>query len=165
MDSGFPVPADVQTLAQELRDHLAKQLPRNARKQLELLAQSWVETGAKPDLDVWLAGVEHTANRVGLIVCGDLEVAAQVIETQPVRPGSPMPAEMLEELLRYGVSEEYFEVRRKLGLAIDSPDADSPGFEAAPTHTPPPRSSRTIAVTITVVAVALLGALFGLLRC
>ena len=165
VDPGFPVPSEVQSRALELRDVFAKQLPRNVRQQLDVLAQRWVDTGAEPDLDRWRIGVAHTANRVGLIVCGDLEVAAQMIKTQAAPPGSPSAAEMVDELLGYCVSEQYFEVRRKLGLAVDSEDADSLGFEAAPTQTPPPRPTRAVAATITVMGVALLGALIGLLRC
>jgi hypothetical protein len=66
----------------------------------------------------WRTATDLTANRVGLILCNDLETAARAIATEP--PGlSTMPAkERLRDLLAYAVSEPYFQVRRHLGIAL-----------------------------------------------
>jgi len=68
----------------------------------------------------WRSASDLTANRVGLILCNDFETAARTVATED--PGvSLMDAkERLRDLLAYSVSENYFRVRRHLGLTVDS---------------------------------------------
>ncbi|MCA9675893.1 MAG: tetratricopeptide repeat protein [Kofleriaceae bacterium] len=66
----------------------------------------------------WRSATDMTANRVGLILCNDLEVAARLIATE-VGITSTLPAkDRLRDLLAYSVSDGYFNVRRHLGVHV-----------------------------------------------
>ena len=66
----------------------------------------------------WQSATDHTANRAGFILCGDLETAARVIATENAAQSTLPVKERLRELLAYAVSESYFQVRRHLGVVI-----------------------------------------------
>jgi len=59
-----------------------------------------------------------TASRVGLILANDLETAARIIATETGVQSTLTVKDRLRELLAYSVSEEYFSVRRHLGLEV-----------------------------------------------
>lgn len=66
----------------------------------------------------WQSATDLTANRVGLILSNDLEIAARKVATE-AGGLSVMPVKQrLRELLAYSVSEKYFAVRRHLGLSV-----------------------------------------------
>jgi golgin subfamily B member 1 len=66
----------------------------------------------------WRSATDLTANRVGLILCNDLEAAARAVATEAAAMSGLSVKDRLRDLLSYAVSEEYFGVRRHLGLAI-----------------------------------------------
>ncbi|MCA9537317.1 MAG: tetratricopeptide repeat protein [Myxococcales bacterium] len=66
----------------------------------------------------WLEMVEHTANRLGMLLANDLQSAVQVIRNEAVPFSRAPAADRIRELVLYSVSQEYFELRRALGLAI-----------------------------------------------
>ena len=78
----------------------------------------------------WRAVVHHVGNRTGLVLCGDLKTAADIVikesgafangetpTTEDVRRLATTH-EPLRELLRFAVSEDHFLLREKLGIAI-----------------------------------------------
>ncbi len=67
----------------------------------------------------WLDAVEHTANRLGLLLCNDLDTALRQVRRQPEGLGKANPAERTRVLLLFALSEPYFELRRRLGYSID----------------------------------------------
>jgi len=67
----------------------------------------------------WLSAADLTANRVGFIVVGDLESAATQVSKEPLGLTTLSTKDRLKDLLAYSVSEEYFSVRRHLGLEIN----------------------------------------------
>lgn len=77
-----------------------------------------------PELELakWRCAVDATCDRAGLILCGDLEVASQIIADPGSSAGGQRAAvraqDRLKELLLYAVSEDYFAVRKQLGIAI-----------------------------------------------
>ena len=66
----------------------------------------------------WRTATDLTANRVGLIVSNDLETAAKAIATEGSALSSMSVKDRLRDLLAYSVSEQYFTVRRHLGLHV-----------------------------------------------
>jgi hypothetical protein len=66
----------------------------------------------------WRAATDLTANRVGFIVANDFEVAAKGIATEGASLSAMSVKERLRDLLAYAVSEQYFQVRRHLGLHV-----------------------------------------------
>jgi hypothetical protein len=55
---------------------------------------------------------------VGFVLSGDLEVAARLVSAEPVVVGGPQVKDKVKELVLFSVSEEYFAVRKQLGLTI-----------------------------------------------
>ena len=66
----------------------------------------------------WRSAADLTANRVGFILCNDLEVAARAIATETAAMSGLPVKDRLRDLLAYSVSESYFQVRRHLGIHV-----------------------------------------------
>jgi tetratricopeptide (TPR) repeat protein len=66
----------------------------------------------------WRSAADLTANRVGLILCNDLETAARMVATETTVMSTLPVKERLRDLLAYAVSEAYFSVRRHLGIHV-----------------------------------------------
>jgi hypothetical protein len=69
----------------------------------------FVEGGGRTNLQRWAHGVDHTLDRAGLALCGDLATAIRVAGSAASRA----------DLLVYVTSDRYFALRRHLGIAID----------------------------------------------
>jgi tetratricopeptide (TPR) repeat protein len=93
-------------------------LPEPRLAQLRKLVSAFINSGRNPDLSAWLRGVDHTANRVGLLLSGDVQVAADWTKNDMLAIGKEQPAERVRQLLKFSVSEDYFALRRELGLAL-----------------------------------------------
>jgi hypothetical protein len=104
---------------------LKKALPYKVAKRLAELFQ---ENDATPFSSArWRAMVHETGNRAGLLMCGDLRVAASIVAAEQV-PGAAVGPELLREqarvggplrgLLRWAISEEYFSLREFLGTGV-----------------------------------------------
>ncbi|HEY3356569.1 MAG TPA: SIR2 family protein [Polyangia bacterium] len=80
-------------------------------------ARKWLSGRDALDLSAWLTATDLTASRAGLVLCGDLETAAKIVAAD-TRTLSPLGAtERVRQLVTYAVSEDYFTLRRHLGLA------------------------------------------------
>jgi hypothetical protein len=84
---------------------------------LRLVVKHFVDAGAKADIKRWMQTSEITAARAGFLLCGDLEMAAKLIRAEPVVAGELAPSEKLKELIQYAVSDQYFLIRKTLGIA------------------------------------------------
>jgi hypothetical protein len=97
---------------------LLKHLQPVQRESLRVVVQRWLEEGAKADLRRWMQAIEITAARAGLLLCADLEIAKKIIAVEPQLPGDLAPPEKMKELLVFSVSEEYFALRKTIGIAV-----------------------------------------------
>lgn len=72
------------------------------------------------NVNPFLEGMEHTSIRAGYLLTGDLELCLELLK-QP-DPGAVRLAHTVKvkELLLFAVSDEHFELRQRLGLAIGS---------------------------------------------
>jgi hypothetical protein len=104
---------------------VAKQLSRKVKGELMPFAY---ECAGLADFEGLSEDLAQMANRAGLLASGDLGAAVRVLLREAGRPvgsgwsDSPLAATArgvasVEHLLRYSVSEEYFELRGRLGLA------------------------------------------------
>ncbi|MFY0533072.1 hypothetical protein [Nannocystis pusilla] len=107
-------PSDIEVLARELR----ARLPRSHPDQLRALFERIEAADHQLDAEQWARGVETTAHRIGLILADDLGVAAQHIRQEREGVAFLTAHDMVQELVRYSISEEYFVVRKSLGLAV-----------------------------------------------
>lgn len=90
-----------------------------ASKQTLEMSLRQIESNKQPiNTSLWLKGVDLTCDRAGLLLCGDFEMACACI-----REGDKAMAvskltndERIEELTRFAMSDEYFQLRLNLGL-------------------------------------------------
>jgi hypothetical protein len=109
--------------ATETAQRLKKSIPYTVSKRL---IEIFTTRAAAPWSSAkWRAGVLHTANRIGLVVGGDLSAALKALLREEGVEGDklPSPAALrvmvkdsaaIRELLAFAVSEEYFAARAKL---------------------------------------------------
>lgn len=90
-----------------------------AREQLASVVTKLLQTGAI-DLKKWISAIDLTADRAGFLVANDLELAEEMIRASDEASAAVPHKERAKELLLYSVSEEYFAIRRRLGINIDS---------------------------------------------
>lgn len=114
----FPLPDDMQKGVMTTAQELVKYMQPVQADGLRLVVKRFVDEGAKADIKKWMQTSDTTAIRAGFVLCGDLEMAAKLIRAEPVVAGDLSPSEKLKELIQYAVSEQYFNARAALGIAI-----------------------------------------------
>ena len=58
--------------------------------------------------------------RLGLLLCNDLGVALRVMRDDQLPLSKLSLAERIETLVLFSISDEYFQLRRELGIALGS---------------------------------------------
>ena len=76
----------------------------------------FLQQGGSSDIKSWYQSVELTAARAGFLMCGDLEIARKMLALEPGLPGDLAPAEKLEDVILFSMSENYFALREALGI-------------------------------------------------
>jgi hypothetical protein len=114
----FPVPPDVAPLVQQYMPEIQKRLSPSVFEQLGMVVNRFIQAAQQIDLAKWGHAVDGTSHRAGFVVCGDLEVAARMIQAEPVTVGGPQAKDKIKELVLYSISEDYFAVRQQMGLLI-----------------------------------------------
>ncbi len=115
----FPVAAQMEGPVKEAHEALDKAMEGQRRDQLARIVSKLLEGGGALDLKKWVAGIDLTADRVGLIVCHDLETAAEIIRASDESSSAVGSQERLKQLVLYSVNEKYFALRQRLGIAVD----------------------------------------------
>ena len=116
----FPVAPELEGAVLEAVHALDAGLLGAARDHLTRVVSKLLTSGAALDLKRWVAGIDLTADRAGLIVCHDLEMAVRVIRASDDGSSSVPVDERIKELVLYSVSPAYFAVRSRLSIALDS---------------------------------------------
>jgi len=105
--------------------YLHKVLPAT---QIELIAGAaapLLSGMVKVDMAAWLAEADESANRAGLLACGDVVAAAREI-VRDARAHHSRPEETILNLARWGIRTDYLDLRARLGLAMVPADAGTP---------------------------------------
>jgi tetratricopeptide (TPR) repeat protein len=114
----FPVPGD---LAGEVGEHQAafkQHLSGPQQDTLRSLVTRLLSAAPELDLKKWTAAVDLTADRVGFLLSNDLEIASALVRASPDEASAVPQKDRLKELTLFSVSESYFALRHKLGIAI-----------------------------------------------
>jgi tetratricopeptide (TPR) repeat protein len=114
----FAVPPEMMQAVTTTATELAKHMQPIQRDGLRIVVQKFVEDGARADLKRWMQAIEITAARAGLLLCADLEIAKKIIAAEPQLPGDLSPPDKMKELIIFSVSEQYFTLRKTLGIAV-----------------------------------------------
>ncbi len=104
--------AETKTLAKSLK----KEVP-TATWGMVTAALTGLESDPEERVESWKHAADRAANRIGLIACGDPELAARTLDRFPTSDGGSRKHQ-LAELLSFALSEEYLELRRRLGLHL-----------------------------------------------
>jgi hypothetical protein len=94
------------------RDVLLPILDEGRLRRLRELTAKFSERRVRLNLREWWSAAERTACRAGLLACGDLEVAASVLLSEP------LGAVHLAELESFWASDTASQLRRDLGIAF-----------------------------------------------
>jgi hypothetical protein len=115
----FPIAAELEG---QVRENLAAIDPVVMGPSRDLLASAVTKLlGAGAiDLKKWVAAVDLTADRAGFVVANDLELCNEMIKAADEASSAVGQKDRLKELVLYAVSEDYFTVRRKIGINIDA---------------------------------------------
>jgi hypothetical protein len=115
--SRFVVTADPHTV-DKVKRQLAKVLPPATQSQaLKLLARRYCEVQQAGDVRAYMDACELTANRVGALVAGDLEVARKGL-AEKAQVSKLRDETRLRDLTQFCLSEDWTALRSHLGLSV-----------------------------------------------
>ncbi|HEY6098982.1 MAG TPA: hypothetical protein VIW03_06110, partial [Anaeromyxobacter sp.] len=124
--SVVPGYAHGEPVDEEMVRRIARGVARRARRPLEEAARALAGTPGSPDVAAWQAAASATADRAGLVFCGEVPAALGIL----LRDGSaraPEGAAALARaagrpdvlaLLAFAASEAHFSLRQRLRVAV-----------------------------------------------
>ncbi|PID38893.1 MAG: hypothetical protein CSA65_01465 [Proteobacteria bacterium] len=95
----------------DLVRRINRAVPRRVRRSFEELARAHGSAGPL-SIAKWHRASERSAERVGLLLCGDVKTALRVLR------GEKASNKQQAELLRFVVGPHLYEARRRLGLSV-----------------------------------------------
>ena len=116
----FPIQPELETPMREALTALERAITGSTRERLASLVAKLLSGGGALDLKKWVVAVDLTADRAGFLMAHDLQVAGELIKASGEEASAASVKERLKELILFATSEQYFALRAKLGLAIDS---------------------------------------------
>ncbi len=114
----FPVPGDLAGAIEEHQAAFKQHLSGPQQDTLRSLVGKLLAAAPELDLKKWTAAVDLTADRVGFLLSNDLEIANALVRASPDEASAVPQKDRLKELTLFSVSESYFALRHKLGIAI-----------------------------------------------
>jgi serine/threonine protein kinase/Tfp pilus assembly protein PilF len=115
----FPVAMELEGPVKQAIAALEKLHP-TGKEQLASLVARLLQGGAAIDLKKWIAACDLTADRAGMLLAHDLEVSLALIKASEDGSVSVQQKDRTKEMILFATSEDYFTLRDKLGVAIDS---------------------------------------------
>jgi hypothetical protein len=116
----FPVAPELEDSVNEATNVVRERSIGEYRDHLVHTVNKLLQDGAALDLKRWIRAVDQAADRGGLILCGDLDIAASVARREPSRPGAADAVARARDLLVYSVGPSHLEVRERLGTGIET---------------------------------------------
>lgn len=117
---GFPFEGDAAAL-DVIAHEIMGRISRSTRRRLSEVVTRAMQRGVELDCERWADAAELTSCRVGLLLGGDLCSAGRALEHDPsplCAPARHSHEDLRDELIRYGVSDDYFAVRSALGIDV-----------------------------------------------
>ncbi|MCL2448666.1 MAG: hypothetical protein FWD17_06960, partial [Polyangiaceae bacterium] len=116
----FPITHELQGQVNEALTHMTRDFQGGVQRELlASLVSKLLQSGGAIDLKKWVAAIDLTADRAGLVVANDLTVATGVIRATE-DASSVAAKERVKEAVLYSISTPYLELRTKLQITIDS---------------------------------------------
>jgi tetratricopeptide (TPR) repeat protein len=115
----FPIAPELEGQVQEATLAMTTELRGVERELLASQVSKLLQAGTTLDLKKWVASIDLTADRAGMLLAHSLEVATEGMRTPEDAPGGAAKDRM-KEIILFSISEPYLELRQKLGISIDS---------------------------------------------
>jgi hypothetical protein len=128
-------PRDSAAAVASLRDRLAKVVTDRERGAIFEGVKLLEARGGKASVGAWTRGVELTAARVGLLLCGDLATAMSLVRDEARRIAGLAEEEKRHDLLVFCASDGHAALRAR--FAVTAPESVRPPAPEA--YAPPPR--------------------------
>jgi tetratricopeptide (TPR) repeat protein len=119
MSPQFPVAADVETAVAECLQVLRERLTQPGKDDLARAVSKLLQSKTALDLKRWVGAVDLTADRVGFLLCHDLETAMEVVRASE-DTNSDKAQRRLKELVLFSISPAYFTLRARLGVDLQA---------------------------------------------
>lgn len=108
----------------ELVRLIERRMPQQQKNQLVKLVSELHNKYPEMDLnaiyDNLFKGIEKTSIRVGMLVCGNVVTAYNILRGEDISFSGLSHKEKLEELISFAISEDHFILRKTLGIALES---------------------------------------------
>jgi tetratricopeptide (TPR) repeat protein len=101
----------------KLARDLSKNMHPGSYERLRAACRAFHPVQHETRLRAWLRGVELTAGRAGLLACGDVSIAVDLVRKHPVQ-GETREDDQASDIMGFSVSDEYAKLRGRLGVAI-----------------------------------------------
>lgn len=112
------VAGDIDQL-QAITTHLEKHTAPETLESIQKVVQAFVKGKGSIDLNKWLNAVEFTSNRIAFLFTQDLEMIQSMFKSETVGVLSKADYKVkMADLLNYSISDDYFQLRKELGLSI-----------------------------------------------
>jgi tetratricopeptide (TPR) repeat protein len=121
VNADFAVPDELRAPVAKYGEFLGKLASPQLFEQLEMLVGRFAAARSEvtiADLTRWSRAVYLTVTRAGLLICNELEVAARLGQVGAAASGALEAAEVVRDLVEFSISEEYFVLRRHLGMGL-----------------------------------------------
>ena len=115
----FPVAPDLQGQVDEALALMTTDFHGTRRELLASLVSKLLQSGGAVDLKKWVAAIDLTADRAGFLLAHDLTVATEVMRATDEAASVPSK-ERVKEAVLYSISAEYFALREKLLISVES---------------------------------------------
>ncbi len=106
------IPADVAQRAKIIAQAMQPCLEKAQLERLRRLVARFLARGGITNLKRWARAADWTGCRAGLLLCGDLATASEIVANEP------RGADRVRELELFWASDQAGELRRQLGVAI-----------------------------------------------
>jgi tetratricopeptide (TPR) repeat protein/tRNA A-37 threonylcarbamoyl transferase component Bud32 len=115
----FPVAPDLQGQVGEALRLMTTDFQGTNRELLASMVSKLLQSGGAIDLKKWVAAIDLTADRAGFLLAHDLAVATEVMRATD-EAASVSSKERVKEIVLYSISAEYFALREKLQITVES---------------------------------------------
>lgn len=114
------VPGHLAEAAARKRKLLARHVDGDAKKRLDLAVRRFDARDGRVDFAAWVKSVELTAQRAGLLLCGDLRVATGRLRTETRNIAELTLDQKRGDLLAFCASERAARARAMLSVDVRS---------------------------------------------
>lgn len=97
---------------------IAQHLQPVELESLRMVVKRFLADRGQADLKLWARGLELTAARAGLLLCGDLATAVRGFDSVRLDALGIPASEVVRDLVAWFVSPEHLELRERIGIAL-----------------------------------------------